>query len=363
MTSVHDISVGSRTIGHGRPPYLIAEVAWGHEGRLELALELVHKARASGAHAIGLHITSLPDYMTRDYRSLDGQTLSNKGPVAAAPPTIYGFLEKANLSPDAMEKVFREARAQGLHVCVMCNDRPSFEWARKLRPEMYAVAAAAFVELDFVEAIAREGVATVLRTGGATLGEIEDVVNVFRRAENPNVVILHGIQLYPTKVEDLNLAQIPILKAMFGCHVGLADHIDGGAQEALSFPLMAIVCGAVVLEKHFTDDRALKREDFEAALGAAEFATFARLAERAHVAIGRSFFSELTPAEQRYRRVVRKKIVAAVPIRKGEVIEPCHLARKRADAGGDPAHLKLLLGKRAAADIPADGPVDLTNVA
>jgi sialic acid synthase SpsE len=257
MNPISDLTIGNRAVGTGRPPYLIAEIAWGHDGQLSTALDLLAAAKEAGAHAVGLHVTDLDNYMTEDYRCLVGQTLSAKD--AEAPATIFGYLRKADLSRDELRKVFAKAREIGLDLCVMCNDRPSFEWVREFRPEIYAVPAAAFVELDLVEAIARENQPAVLRVGGATLGEIEAVVNVFRRAGNSRLVILHGIQLYPTKLEDLNLGQLPVLQQMFDCHVGLADHIDGACEEAVVYPLMSVPLGAVVIEKHFTDDRANKR--------------------------------------------------------------------------------------------------------
>lgn len=362
MRLFSDIKVGSNVIGTGHPPYLIAEIAWGHDGKLDVALTLLEKAKEAGAHAVGLHITHLESYMTEDYRCLDGQTLSNKD-AEEKPATIYKYLQGADLSRNEYEQVFSRARELNLDLCLMCNDLPSLAWAQTFRPELYALPAAAFVEPLFIQAMAELGTPTVLRVGGATLGEIEEVVNAFRRASNPNIVILHGIQLYPTQLRDLNMAQLPALASMFGCHVGLADHIDGELEEAVALPPLAIPMGAVVLEKHFTDDRANKREDFEAALGTAEFKRFATIAASAQMAMGLDSFGDLSQGELRYRRVVRKKVVAAATIQEGETIRSEHLTCKRTDRGGDPRHMELFIGRKASRTIEPNTGVDITCLA
>ena len=352
------ININGKVIGAGHPIYVIAEMAWAHEGRLEDGMEIFRAARQAGADAIGVHITDMHECMVEDYQCLDGQTLSKKDAQESL-PTIFQYLEKINTSKEDWAKLFTVAREIGLHICTMPSDVASLEFVRKFSPEMYAISAAVFTELDFVRLIAAERKPTVLRVGGATLGEIEQVLNTFRQEGNEDAVLLHGVQMYPTKIEDLDLKMLPSLRTIFGCHVGLADHIDGGDALALILPLLAIPLGAVIIEKHITVDRSKKTEDYEAALGIKQFGDFVKLIRQAEKALGGRDRRALSDADLKYRRVVRKKVVAARPIAKGTIISSQDITCKRADKGGDPALMFVYLGRKARRPIDVNDGVDL----
>lgn len=46
------IAIGGRTIGAGHPVFIIAEVGVNHNGRLDLAIEMIERAAAAGADAV-----------------------------------------------------------------------------------------------------------------------------------------------------------------------------------------------------------------------------------------------------------------------------------------------------------------------
>lgn len=352
------INISGKVIGLGHPIYVIAEMAWSHDGDLATGIQIFRGAKEAGADAVGVHITDMHELMVKDYRCLDGQTLSKKD-TQDSPATIFDYLEKINTSKEDWAKLFTVAREIGLHICAMPSDVASLKFVRRFSPEMYAISAAVFTELDLVRLIAAERKPTVLRVGGATLGEIEQVLNIFRQEGNDDVVLLHGVQMYPTDIEDLNLKMLPSLRNTFGCHVGLADHIDGGDALALSLPLLAIPLSAVIIEKHITDDRSKKREDYEAALGTKEFGDFVKLMRQAEKSLGSGNRKQLSEAELKYRRVVRKKVVAARPIAKGHIISSEDITCKRADHGGDPTMMFLYLGRKACTPIDVDEGVEL----
>lgn len=347
------INIMGKVIGSGHPTYIIAEMAWSHDGELDTGIQIFRGAKEAGADAVGVHITDVPELMVRDYRCLDGQTLS-KGQDEAPPASIFEYLKKKNTSKQDWEKLFAFAREIGLHICAMCNDVASFNFVRGFHPEIYAVASAAFTELDFVRLIAAERKPTVLRIGGATLGEIEQIVNIFHQEENEDIILLHGIQMYPTDIEDINLRMLPSLKGIFGCNVGLADHIDGANTLALILPALALPLGAVIIEKHITDDRAKEREDYESALGISEFSEFVKIIRQTEKALGTGERKALSEAELKYRRVVRKKIVAAKPIARGHIITSEDIKCKRSDYGGDPALSFIYIDRKARTAIEAD---------
>lgn len=350
---MHQVKLGNKLIGNGYPVYIVAEMAWAHDGSLDKAKKIVLGASKAGADAISVHITSLKDYMVRDYGRSAQQTLS----VGKRKEDIYDYLGRISIKNSEWEELFSYAKGLGLAVCAMPNDIPSLRLCEKLDPDSYVIAAACFVEENLVSEVAKKKRPVILRIGGATLGEIENVINLIRAQGVEDIILLHGFQLYPTKIEDTNLRLIPSLKAIFGFPVGLADHIDAVSPLSMIVPLVSLGFGANAVEKHITHDRALKGEDYVSALNDDEFKRLVEYIREVEKSFGSPAIKPLSEGELRYRQVSRKRTVAGRPIRKGTKITREDITFKRADGGVYPDEVKSIIGRTAAMDIKPDEPI------
>ena len=332
--------------------YVIAEMAWSHDGSVKNAKKIIQGVANASADAISVHITSMPDYMVKNYGCAAGQTLS----VGKEKEKIYDYLEKINLKVNDWKDIFSFAKKLGLDVCAMPNDNESLNLCKKLNPDIYVIASACFLEEDFICKIAKEKKPIILRIGGASLCEIERAVNLIKKHGNGKneIILLHGIQLYPTQIEDTHLRLIPSLKRIFGLPIGLADHIDAESELALIIPQLAISMGTKIIEKHITHNRSLKGEDIESALNPEEFKKFVEYIRTTEKALGLPYFRELSEGELKYRNVSRKKIVAARDIKMGEKINKNNIIFKRADQGISPSEIKCLIGRKTSCYIKAE---------
>ncbi|MBP2316247.1 N-acetylneuraminate synthase family protein [Azospirillum soli] len=331
--------------------YVIAEMAWSHDGQVGLACDIVRGAAAAGANAISIHITHLPDYMVRHYRTGPGRVSAGHDQKP-----IYTYLEDINLSFDDWRQVAATAREVGIDLLVMPNDAASLAFARGLEPQAYVLSAAAFEEHGFIQEIARAGKPMYLRIGGATLGEIETVVGLVRGVvgDEAAITLLYGHQDYPTRVEDNNVRVVAALRDTFGLPVGLADHLDADDPFALVMPLLALPLGATCIEKHITHDRSRRGEDFESALSPDEFTRFVDLIRKAEQALGQGSLLGLAQRSVAYRQNSRKRLVAARDLRAGELIDETAVIAKRSDEGASPAHQSYFIGAHARTDIRCD---------
>jgi sialic acid synthase SpsE len=350
---VKQIKLGKRVISDANPVFIIAEMAWSHDGSVIKAKAIIKGAAEAGVDAISMHITSLPDYMVKDY----GRAAKNTISVGKRKEDIYSYLDRLNLKNKDWETLFTYAWSLGLAICAMPNDIPSLELCRKLKPDAYVIAAACFVEERMVKEIAREKKTVILRIGGATLEEIKTVVKIIKDQGTGETIILHGIQLYPTKIEDTNLKLIPSLKSMFGLPVGLADHLNGDTEAAMMLPIAALGFGANVIEKHITHNRKLKGEDYISALDPVMFKKLVSNIREVEKSFGSGTFRALSAGELRYREVSRKRTVAARIIKKGEEITESDITFKRANDGVYPDEAKSIIGKIARIDIKKDAPL------
>ncbi|MBF0553541.1 MAG: N-acetylneuraminate synthase family protein [Nitrospirae bacterium] len=333
-------------------------MAWAHDGSLEKAIQIMKGAKKAGADAIGIHVTNVESYMVPYYGNGEGKVSAGRESM-----DIYNYLLNINLSHDDWLRFAEETRKEGILLCVMPNDMNSLAFVSKqLSPDIYVVPSASFVEEEFLKTVAKQKRKTMFRIGGATVGEIEKVINLFRVQGNEDIVLLHGIQMYPTNIEDTNIAIIASLKSMFNVEVGLADHIDGGTMMAKAIPLLAIPFGASCIEKHITLNRDEKGEDFESALNPSDFKEFVDLVRGVEIAIGRGYMGALRDSDLRYRNIVRKKIVAATDIAATTVITHSDVTFKRCDVGITPDMCDMVFGRVAAVDIRKDDVITLDKL-
>jgi len=345
--------------------YIIAEMAWSYTGSFERSIEMLEGAYNASADAMSIHITDMPTYMVEDYKCIVGGTLSDS---ADQSETIYNYLNKINLSEEDWIKFDSQANELGIDLIVMCNDQHSFEFSKKLNVKRYVLSAASFLEFDFVENIVKYNPNIILRTGGATLKEVDHLVDFILGVDScAKISLLAGIQLYPTPIDELHLASLRTISDRYNHHeitIGLADHIDGEHPFAIHLPALALAYGAQILEKHITTDREEKLEDYEAALGIEQFVTFVdyvRLAEQA-IGDGSIAYMEENDSYIRYRLVGRKKVVAATDLSAGTILTREMLAFKRADYGAQLDELDKLVGSTLLEDKASNEGIDVDNL-
>ena len=334
--------------------YIIAEMAYSHDGSVELANQIVRNAADAGADAISIHITHMPTYMVKHYRT-------GKGRVSAGKEIkpLYQYLVEISPSFEDWKKVVKEARKVGLDLIIMPNDLPSLEFSKEFSPEAYVLSAACFEEYDFIRVVGRCKRPVYLRVGGAMLGEIEKVIHLLRDEGNEKITLLYGYQNYPTGIEDSNLKFLSVLKQAFQLPVGLADHLDADDDFATIVPLLAMVLDISCIEKHMTHDRSKKGEDFESALDKDEFKLMVERVRKAEKALKDVLLFELTEASSAYRQNIRKRVVAAKKIKAGEVITRDKIICKRSDEGVFPSNIDVVCGMVAKRNIEADEGIDL----
>ncbi len=338
--------------------HIIAELAWGHDGSVDQAIKIMKMAKTAGANSFSFHITDMPSYMVPYYGSGEGKVSAGRENLE-----VYKYLENINLSKSDWKKVSKTAMEINIDLCVMPNDFTSLEYAEdEIKPEYYVISAACFVEEEFLREIARKQRKTFFRIGGAYLGEIEKAISIFRQEGNNQIVLLHGFQNYPTKLEETDLALLSTLKKLFGVEVGLADHIDGGSDLAMVIPIIALSFGATYIEKHITLDRAKKSEDFESSLDPENFSKMVKYIRGAEIAIGSPSLKELSEATLRYRNISRKRIVASKPINKEEKITLKNTTFKRSDIGLTPDKNNSIVGRKAIVALQKDDAITFDKI-
>ena len=319
--------------------YIIAEIASAHEGDPEFAQRLLTAAAQTGADAVKFQIFCRDELMSKLHPKYD-----SFGEIEIPPNSWNTLLSIAgSMDMDVIAEVF-DQRSLDLAVASGCVDS-------------YKIPTSDINNREFIQSVCRAGKRVCIGVGGATEDEVDRAVG-WLQAEAADVVLMHGFQSYPTCLDDSNLARLHTLVKRYNLQVGYADHVDAENSEMSNLvPLMAIGAGAIVIEKHLTDDRSRQGRDHFSALTPDEFTRFVAGIRRIECVMGTPS-PELVPAEIKYREDMKRYGVAARNLAEGDTLEEEFVAFKRIGcAGMTHADLKTFIGRRLKRSKSADDPL------
>ncbi|HJS73356.1 MAG TPA: N-acetylneuraminate synthase family protein, partial [Vicinamibacteria bacterium] len=269
--------------------------------------------------------------------------------IAPNDPRISTF-QQIELSLEDWDEVLTESRSLGLSLFGEVFDRESLTLAERHDLAAYKIHSTDLENPEFIRAVAAAGRPLLLATGGSGLGAIEAAIEVARTEGNEKLMLLHGVQNFPTRIEDSNLRYIATLRSTFGLPVGFLDHVDGGTPMAVALPALAVSFGADLVEKHITLDRTAKGFDYESALEKEAFASMVELIRESEKAFGSTKLPSGASAS-RYHRLMRRAVLSRVELKKGEPLTRDRIAFLRCETGLPPYDAPRLLGRKPRRDI------------
>lgn len=227
--------------------FIIAEIGINHNGDLKLAKELIGAAVWAGADAVKFQKRTIDIVYTKE--ELDKPRESPWGTTNREQK--YG-LEFGKAEYDEIDQFCRE---KGIKWSASAWDLDSQKFLQQYNLPFNKVASALLTRLDLLEMIAAEGRYTYISTGMSTYEEIDQAVELFRKANCP-FELMHTVSTYPMPDEDANLLMINTLRERYGCKVGYSGH-EGGL--AVSYGAAAL--GITSLERHITISRDMYGSD------------------------------------------------------------------------------------------------------
>lgn len=328
------VEIGNRSVGSGKPCFIIAEAGVSHNGSLELAIELVNGAAAAKADAIKFQTFRADDLATADAEKAKYQKVRT-----GAGETQREMLRRLELSPAAHGRLAQHCRSRSIMFLSTAFDPQSVDLLFRLKMPAFKIASGEITNWPLLRYIARLRKPIILSTGMSYLSEIDEAIRVLRCEGVNEIALLHCVSNYPADPASANLRAISTLKSAFRVPVGLSDHTLG-----LDVPIAAVAVGASIIEKHFTLDRTLAGPDHEASITAEELSDLISRIRRVEAALGNGC-KEPLPSEEDVRRASRRSIVIREPIPPGTKIHSNMLTFKRPGTGISPVELELVVGR------------------
>ena len=181
-------------------------------------------------------------------------------------------------------------------------DLESQEFIASFDVEFNKLASPMLGHKPLVKKIAIERKKTFISTGMATLTELDEVIDIFKKEKCP-FEIMHCNSTYPLPVDEANIMCIQTLKKRYNCNVGYSGH----ESTLLQVCVTAAALGATSIERHITLDRAMYGSDQAASIevGALKnFVTTIRMVPR----IKGDGIKRITNKEEIIRKKLRVKI-------------------------------------------------------
>lgn len=338
------ISIGSTKVGTGCPVFIIAEAGVNHNGRLDLALKLIDVAADARADAVKFQTFKASDVVT-DSGIMAEYQVRNSGRRESQ----RAMLEKLELNEMHYPAIIRRCLERNItFLSTPHGGIPSVDFLETFKHPAYKISSPDLTNRPLIERVAKTRKPILLSTGMGTLKEVIDATRWIKKVGNNQVVILHCTSNYPAQPDEVNLRAMQTLMHTFDFPVGYSDHTEG-AQASL----MAVTLGACLIEKHFTLSKKMEGPDHAASLEPHELADLISSVRDVERFLG-SAEKKPTKSEIKMRPVIRKSIVTARAVKRGEKITLDMLRFKRPGTGISPSGYKDVVGKKARRDMPVD---------
>lgn len=342
------VEIAGRPVGIGCPVYVIAEIGVNHDGSIDRAKQLMRAAKDAGADAVKFQVFSAKTLVSPDAPACKYQKEHDAGAS-----TQQQMLANLELPLHAITQLHAYAHDLDIDFLATPFGIAELEQLVILKLPAIKIASPDIINIPLLVAAAQSNIPIIASTGAATLEEIELGVRTIRRHRHQErLVLLHCVSSYPTLPTDARLACIRQIAAHFGVPVGFSDHTADA-----DFSALAVAAGACVLEKHLTHSRSAPGPDHFFSLEPAQFAKYVASARNASSALGSAHVAP-SEAEAEVRNLARRSIVTQRPIAAGSQIAEADLEVRRPAGGISPAEWSSVVGRIAAADIPADTRVE-----
>lgn len=323
--------------------FVIAEAGVNHNGNIEIAKQLIDAASEAGADAVKFQTFQADSLVCRTAKKAEYQLETTD-----RTETQYDMLKKLELTPQMHRELIEHCLKRNIMFLSTPFDLESIKLLSELGMQIYKIPSGEITNLPYLREIAKQQKKIILSTGMSSMDEVKAAVNVLKNNGTEELTLLHCNTQYPTPISDVNLLAMVKMREETGLPVGYSDHTQG-----IEVPIAAAALGAEVIEKHFTLDRKMEGPDHKASLEPQELMQMVVGIRKIESALG-SKIKQVSESEMTNVAIVRKSIVAAANIKRGEKYTEKNITTKRPATGISPMLWDEIIGKTADRDYKVD---------
>lgn len=330
---------------------IIAEAGVNHNGSLDKAIELIQIAADCGADIVKFQTFVTEEIVTKKAEKADYQK-KNDPTTGESQYQMIKKLELTRADHFVLKKVADEHNIEFLSTGFGVDDLRFL--VEELDIKRIKIASGEITHKRYLEAVAKYKLPTILSTGMCTLDEVRSAVGLLldNGLSLEQLTLLHCVSEYPAPLETINLRAMLQLKNEFRCAVGYSDHSLG--MEAC---LASVTLGACVIEKHFTWSKTAEGPDHLASMEPEELKQLVSEVRNTEMICFGSGVKTPSFIERETAKRVRRGLVAARPIRRGEPFTEDMLRSKRPEGEISAWRIDEVIGRTATNDYLSDDPI------
>ena len=220
-------------------PLFIFEMANNHQGKLEHGLRIVREIYEVSKNfpfnfAFKLQARDIPTFIHPNYQGRDDIKYVKR-------------FSETKLSEEDFKTLKEEIEKLGFISICTPFDENSVDLIERLDFDIIKIGSPSFGDWPLLERIAKTAKPIIVSLAGASLENIDKVVS-FLKHRGKKLVLMHCVGEYPTKIENLQLNQIDLLKKRYtDIEIGHSTHESPDNFDSIK---MAIAKGANIFEKH-----------------------------------------------------------------------------------------------------------------
>lgn len=348
--TMDSFNIGKYIISKTHPTFIIAELSCNHNQNYENAIKLIHEAYKAGANAIKLQ-TYTPDTITlnckKNYFKIKGTIWEDQ--------YLYDLYKTAYTPWEWHKGLKEEANKLGMELFSSPFDPTAVDLLESLDVPAYKIASFEITDHILIKKIAQTGKPVIISSGMASKEELKEAVDLLRKYGTKHICMLKCTSAYPAKPEDANLVTIKDMEESFNIIPGLSDHTLG-----IEVPIVSIVLGAKVIEKHFTLSRDSGSADDPFSLTPDEFKQMVDGIRKAEKSIGIITYGGVKSEEE--CKKFRRSLFVCKEIKEGEEFTTENIRSIRPGMGLHTKYYDEILGKKAKFNIEFGEPLSFDMV-
>ncbi|MCI9033383.1 MAG: N-acetylneuraminate synthase [Lachnospiraceae bacterium] len=323
--------------------FIIAEAGVNHNGDIKIAKRLIDAAVGAGADAVKFQTFKAENLVCKTAQKAEYQMKTTN-----QSETQYDMLKKLELTEQMHKELMEYCMKKNILFLSTPFDVESIKLLSGLGMQTFKIPSGEITNLPYLRETAKQQKKVILSTGMSSMDEVKAAVDVLKDSGAKDITLLHCNTQYPTPVPDVNLLAMVKMREELGLPVGYSDHTQG-----IEIPIAAAALGAVVIEKHFTLDKNMEGPDHKASLEPLELKQMVESIRKTELALGNGI-KQASESEKTNVEIVRKSIVAAVNIKKGEKYTEKNLTTKRPGNGINPMRWDEIIGMTSDRDYKTD---------
>ncbi len=227
---------------------IIAEIGWNFLGDMDLAKQMIKKAKESGANIVKFQYWS--------EKKLKPGAWDNDGRRE-----IY---KAAELSAPDIKELMETCSKENIEFLISSFNAEDARFLKSLGVEKMKIPSHEIANVELHDFCATNFKKSYVSLGAGSFDEIKKTVEIYNSV-NASWVGMHCVSSYPCPMESVNLPKLKSLSKLVPI-LGFSDHTSETITPALALPF-----GVEVIEKHFTSDNNLPGRDNQFALNPENF--------------------------------------------------------------------------------------------